>query len=160
MQKEVIEKKIKEVELLTEKLKKATAVLSFDYPGLTVEAFTGLRRNLRAAGVEVTVYKNNISRRASAAIKQEKFGDSLVGARALAISYSDPVAPARIVFEFAKTNKMVKLQTGIVEGHFQTASEMEKIAQIPSRETLLTQIAAGLMAPLFQLAYILDKIEK
>ncbi|MDR2822640.1 MAG: 50S ribosomal protein L10 [Acholeplasmatales bacterium] len=160
MNKNVLEKKQKDVELLTEKLKRAKTVVSFDYPGLTVDAFMKLRRKLREAKVEVTVFKNNISRRASVNIGQNEFGDSLVGAKALAISYDDVVAPAKIVYDFQKENKAVKLQTGIVEGHFASVSEIEALATIPSRETLLAQLAYSLQAPLYQLAFCLDKIEK
>lgn len=89
MQKAVIERKADAVRELSEKLGRATTVVSFDYPGLTVASFTKLRSQLRNAGCEVTVFKNNISRRASIAAGYEALADSLVGPKALAISYDE-----------------------------------------------------------------------
>ena len=102
MQKVILERKAEAVRDLTEKLGRATTVIAFDYPGLTVESFTKLRHQLREAGCDITVYKNNISRRASIAAGFGDLADSLVGAKALAISYSDVVAPAKIVFDFCE----------------------------------------------------------
>ncbi len=158
MQKAVIERKAEAVRALSEKLGRATTVVAFDYPGLTVEQFTKLRHQLREANCEVTVYKNNISRRASIAAGYDALADSFTGAKALAISYSDVVAPAKIIYEFAKANKAVQIQAGIVEGRVFNVEQLNELALLPSRETLLTMLAVGLLTPIRELAIGLNMI--
>jgi large subunit ribosomal protein L10 len=158
MQKTVLERKAQAVRILQEKLEKAVTVVSFDYPGLSVAEFTKLRSALRKANCEVTVYKNNISRRASVAAGFEAFADTLVGAKALAISYDDVVAPAKIVYDFAKENKIVQLQSGVIEGKFASVAQVSELATLPSRETLLTMLAVGLLTPIRELAVGLNMI--
>lgn len=158
MQKAIIERKAESVRELTEKLGRATTVVAFDYPGLTVEAFTKLRNQLREADCEVTVYKNNISRRASIAAGFGDLADTLVGPKALALSYSDVVAPAKIVFDFAKENKVVQMSSGIVEGRVVGIDTLNELATLPSRETLLTMLAVGMLTPVRELALGLHMI--
>lgn len=158
MPKAIIEKKIEQVRVLSEKLQESATVVAFDYPGLSVDKFTHLRNQLREAGCELTVYKNNISRRASIAAGYSALADSLVGAKALAISYTDVVAPAKIIFDFAKENKVVKIHAGIIEGKVADATQIIALATLPSRETLLTQLAVGLLQPVRELAVGLHMI--
>ncbi len=158
MQRAIIERKAEAVRELSEKLGRATTVVAFDYPGLTVEQFTQLRGQLREAGCEVTVYKNNISRRASIAAGYGALADSLVGAKALALSYGDVVAPAKIVYEFAKNNKVVTIHAGIVEGKVVDVTQINALATLPSRETLLTMLAVGMLTPVRELAIGLNMI--
>jgi len=152
MQKQVILNKIATVEGLKEKLLSAKTVVIFQYAGLSVDSFTSLRNQLRKENVEVTVYKNNITRRAAQSANFEGLVDTLVGPLAVAISYSDVVAPAKIIFEFAKDNKVVELKTGIIEGKVATLAQIQAVATLPSRETLLTQLAAGLLSPVRDIA--------
>lgn len=158
MQKTILERKAQAVRDLTEKLGRATTVVSFDYPGLTVERFTVLRTQLREAGCEVTVYKNNISRRASIAAGFGEIAEQLVGGKALAISYSDVVAPAKIIYDFAKENKVVRIGSGIVEGKVVSVEAINALATLPSRETLLTMLAVGMLTPIRELAIGLNMI--
>ncbi|MFA5560201.1 MAG: 50S ribosomal protein L10 [Acholeplasmataceae bacterium] len=158
MQRESIKRKVEAVENLTEKFKTAVTVVAFDYPGLTVEKFTKLRGQLREADCELKVYKNNISRRASIAAGYDALADMLVGANAIAISYGDVVAPAKIVYDFAKENKVVKIKAGIIEGKFADTVEINALATIPSRETLLTMLAVGMLTPLREVAIGLNMI--
>ncbi len=160
MLKAVIERKAEAVRELSEKLGRATTVVAFDYPGLTVAQFTELRRQLREADCDVTVYKNNISKRASIAAGYDALADTLTGAKALAISYSDVVAPAKIVYEFAKNNKVVKIQSGIVEGKVASVEQISALATLPSRETLLTMLAVGMLTPVRELAVGLNMISE
>jgi len=160
MQKASIVKKAEQVEALTEKLNSAATVVAFDYPGLTVEAFTELRGKLREANCEVTVYKNNISKRASIAAGYEALADSFVGPKALAISFEDVVAPAKIIYDFAKDNKNVVMQAGIVEGKIASIEVLNELATLPSRETLLTMLAVGMLTPVRELAVGLNMISE
>ncbi len=160
MQKASIAKKAEQVQELQDKLGRAATVVAFDYPGLTVEEFTNLRGQLREAGCEVAVYKNNISRRASIAAGFDALADSLVGPKAIALSYDDVVAPAKVIYDFAKDNKNVVMQAGIVEGKIASIEVLNELATLPSRETLLTMLAAGLLAPVRELAVGLNMISE
>jgi large subunit ribosomal protein L10 len=160
MQKASIERKAEAVRELTDKLGRATTVVAFDYPGLTVEQFTKLRGQLREANCEVTVYKNNITRRASIAAGYEALADTFVGPKALAISYDDVVAPAKIIYDFAKDNKVVKMASGIVEGKFADLDMLNELATLPSRETMLTMLAVGMLTPIRELAIGLNMISE
>ncbi|AUD64412.1 50S ribosomal protein L10 [Tenericutes bacterium MZ-XQ] len=160
MQKASIERKAEAVRELTDKLGRAATVVAFDYPGLTVEQFTKLRGQLREANCEVTVYKNNITRRASIAAGYEALADTFVGPKALAISYDDVVAPAKIVYDFAKDNKVVKMASGIVEGKFADLDMLNELATLPSRETMLTMLAVGMLTPIRELAIGLNMISE
>ena len=144
MAKEIILKKEQEVNAVVEKIAKSKSVVAFDYQGLTVEAFMQLRRNLLKNGCEICVLKNNISRRAAQAQGFNAFAETLKGPKAIAFSYEDEVAAARELATFAKENKQVILGAGIVDGKEVTVEEMSAIATLPSRDTLLTQLAIGL----------------
>ena len=157
MAKEVILQKEEAVKAAAEKFAKAKSVVAFDYQGLTVEAFMQLRRTLLKNGCEICVLKNNISRRAATAQGYNTFAETLTGPKALAFSYDDEVAAARELAEFAKTNDKVVLGAGVV-GKEVSVAEMAAIATLPSRETLLTQLAAGMLGTLTQLAIGLNML--
>lgn len=158
MERAIIVKKAKEVDFLSEKLTEAKTAIAFDYAGLTVSQFTELRKLLRDSGCEVAVYKNNISRRASLKAGYENLADSFVGAKALIISFDDVVAPAKIIADFAKANKVVNIEAGIIEGKVVGKEGIMELANLPSRETLLTQLAAGLLMPVREIAIGLNMI--
>jgi large subunit ribosomal protein L10 len=158
--KDIIKKKQEAVEVLAEKMQTAVSIVAFDYPGLTVEAFTDLRIKLRDAGCEAKVYKNNIARRASEKAGFNELGNVFTGAKAIAISYKDVVAPAKILSDFAKDNKQVVLTASIIEGLFMNQAQTMEIANIPSREVLLTQLAVGLLTPVRELAVGLNMISE
>lgn len=152
MQKAVILNKIETVNQLKDKFVLAKTVVVFEYAGLTVDAFTKLRNSLRKENVEVQVYKNNITRRAAEAAGFHELVETFTGPLAVAISYDDVVAPAKIVFEFSKENKVVALRSGIIEQKVATLDQIKELATLPSKETLLTQLAAGLLAPVRDIA--------
>lgn len=155
---ESVAKKAKAVEELTAKFNEAKTIVAFDYPGLTVEQFTKLRVLLREAGCEVGVYKNNISRRASEAAGIGELASDLVGAKAIIMGFDDVVAPAKIVVDFAKANKKIKVQAGVIEGKVVDAQGIIALANLPSRETLLTMLAAGMLAPVRDIAVGLNML--
>ena len=153
-----IVRKAKDVEILVEKLQTAKTVVVFEYSGLSVFALTNLRTELHKQNIEVKVYKNNITRRAATLAGLEELSSSLVGPLAVAISYEDIVAPAKLVADFAKTNKQVVIRSGVIEGEVVGNTEINALANLPSRETLLTQLAAGLLMPIKELAIGLNML--
>lgn len=160
MERAVIKKKAAAVEALAEKIKEAKTIVVFDYQGLTVDQFTELRNELRNAGCDVTVFKNNISRRASIAVGYEELAESFVGAKALILGFDDVVAPAKIIADFAKEHKVVDISSGVIEGKQVDKAGVMELANLPSRETLLTQLAAGLLMPVRELAIGLNMISE
>ena len=154
----IIEKKSLVVDEIKGKFENAKSVVVFDPRGLNVAEVTELRRALRESGSDYKVYKNTLAKRAvnSLDIKLDEF---LEGPSAISFS-SDELAPVKVISEFAKKHSALELKAGIVEGKVVEASELAKYAAIPSRETLLTMIAAGLKSPLRDVAICLDLYAK
>ena len=105
MSERAIAKKKIEVTELAERMSNANSFVIVDYAGLTVEQVTKLRRELLSTGCELKVIKNNITKRAAVVAGFSELGDSLFGPNAVAFSKDDSVAPAKVVYEFSKTNK-------------------------------------------------------
>ena len=154
----IIEQKSLVVDEIKGKFENAKSVVVFDPRGLNVAEVTELRRALRESGSYYKVYKNTLAKRAvnSLDIKLDEF---LEGPSAISFS-SDELAPVKVISEFAKKHSALELKAGIVEGKVVEASELAKYAAIPSRETLLTMIAAGLKSPLRDVAICLDLYAK
>lgn len=118
--------------------------------GLTVAQDTKLRRKLREAGVEYRVVKNTMTRIAANELGLEGLDTYLEGPTAIAISEIDPVAPAKIISEFIKENKLqaLEIKAGIVEGKVIDANGVKALANLPPREVLIAQVLAGMQAPI------------
>ena len=123
---------------------------------------TELRNKFREAGIDYKVYKNTLVRRAAAEVgNMAQFDDvNLVGTNAIAFGYEDPVAPAKIVNDFAKTHPKIELKMGFVEGEFYDAENIKKLAEIPSREELIAKLLGSLKAPVSNFVYLVDAIAK
>lgn len=150
----VLEAKKSVVSEIEDKLKSAATVVVVDYRGLSVGQVTELRKNLREQGIDFKVYKNSMSRRAAEAAGLEGLNEHLTGPNALAFSTEDVVAPAKILNEFAKLNKELEIKAGVIEGVLASAEEMKALAELPSREGLLSMLLSVLQAPMRNLAAI------
>ena len=155
--KEILLQKQNEVAELTERIKNSAAVIAFKYQGLTVEAFQQLRKDMRANGCEISVIKNNISRRAAKECGYD-LDDAFVGPVAIVFSKDDVVAPAKVLFKAAETNKVIEVVKGVVDGDVYSFDQLETLATLPSYETLLTQLAAGMLGTVRQLAIGLNML--
>jgi large subunit ribosomal protein L10 len=157
--KEVILKKQEEVQAVTERMKKSAAIVAFKYQGLTVEAFQNLRREMRQNGCEVSVIKNNISSRAAKECGYDGFTDALVGPVAIAFAESDVVAPAKVLFkQLSQENNKIEVLKGVVDGDVFSFEQLKELSVLPSYETLLTQLAAGMLGTLSQLSIGLNML--
>ena len=147
---------------IAEKLQKSASCVVVDYKGLKVEELTELRNKFREAGIDYKVYKNTLVRRAAAEVgNMAQFDDvNLVGTNAIAFGYEDPVAPAKIVNDFAKTHPKIELKMGFVEGEFYDAENIKKLAEIPSRDELIAKLLGSLKAPVSNVVYLVDAIAK
>ena len=155
----VLESKKAAVEALAEKLQNSTAAVFVDYKGINVAQDTELRNQFRAAGVEYTVVKNTLTRFAANKIGYSEFDELLNGTTSLASTTGDPIAPARIVSEFAKKNKdVVKIKGGMVEGKVLTIEELKAFGELPSKDALIAQVLGTFLAPITSLAVVLDQI--
>ena len=154
----VLEQKKQVVADLVEKLKSAQAGVLVDYRGLTVEEDTNLRRKLREAGVEYKVVKNTLTRFAANEIGLTGMDEQLNGPTALAISSEDPVAPAKVISEFAKSNECLKIKAGFLDGNVISLDEINTLAKTPSRDTLIAQIMGSLNAPVSNLVRTLQAL--
>lgn len=144
----VKEEKVRFVEALSERLKSSNCVLLTDYRGLTVAEMNELRKQLRVAGVEFQVIKNTMTRRAAAAAGIEGLDPMLVGPTAIAFSKEDVVAPAKILSKFAKEHEQLEIKGGLVEGKVVGLDEIKALADLPSREGLLSMLLSVLQAPI------------
>jgi large subunit ribosomal protein L10 len=139
-----------------EKLAKSQSVVLVDFRGLTVQEATALRKKLREAGVELRVLKNTLVRLAAAKANLGDLNVYLQGPTAIAFGYDDPVSPAKILAEFAKDHKKLELKGGVLEGNVIDQAMITALADLPSREVLLGQLAGLIQAPLRNLANVLS----
>lgn len=143
-----IEVKKVQVQEITEKFQAAASVVVVDYRGLTVAEVTELRKQLREAGVEFKVYKNTLTRLATQNADVEGLNEFLTGPNAIAFSNEDVVAPAKIINEFAKKVEALEIKAGIIEGTIASVEDVKALADLPSREGLLSMLLSVLQAPM------------
>lgn len=141
-----IESKQQFVEALQERLKKSRVVILTDYKGLDVAAMTELRSKLREADVEYQVIKNTMLRRAVEGTDIEVIQGEFKGPSAIALSVEDPVAPAKILTDFAKTNPKLEIRVGVLEGKVLDLASIKALADLPSREELLATVLSAMIA--------------
>ena len=157
----VLEQKMNVVAVLAEKLKTAQAGVLVKYEGITVAEDTELRAALRKAGIEYTVMKNTLTGRACDIACYGDMKEYLSGMTAIAVSQDDPIAPAKIIKEFADKIKCFEIKAGFVDGGVLDAAGVEALAATPSKEVLIAKLMGSLMSPLYGLAYVLQaKIDK
>ena len=156
----VLENKKVVVDALTGKIKEATSVVFVDYKGITVAQDTALRQQFREAGVEYSVVKNTLTRFATKNVGYD-FDEVLNGTTAMASTTGDPIAPARIVCEFAKKNKLpLAIKGGVVEGSVLSAEQLSSFGELPSKNALVASVLGTFLAPISRLAFVLDQIRE
>ncbi len=148
--------KIAKVERLTRQLSEASSVVLTDFTGLKVQEMSELRRTLQAASVQYRVVKNTLARLSVKAAGHEELLAYLEGPTAMAFGADDPGAPARLLREFSKTNDKLKFKACLIDGVLVGADRIDEIANLPSREVLLGQLAGALNAPIVGLASALN----
>lgn len=156
----ILNQKKEEVSKLAKKIKEAKVVLLTDYRGINVSDVTGLRARLRNSEIEYKVIKNNITRRALEESKVEGLKEVLEGPTAVIIGNSDYLEACKAVYEYAKDNEFYKIKGGIIDGKVVTANEIIALAKLPSRETLIAQLAGALLGNITKLAVALDQVSK
>jgi len=154
----VLESKKAVVDALTGKIKESTSIVFVDYKGITVAQDAELRNQFREAGVEYSVVKNTLTRFATKNNGYD-FDEVLNGTTAMASTTGDPIAPARIVCEFAKKNKLpLAIKGGVVEGSVLSADQLNGFGELPSKNALVASVLGTFLAPISSLAFVLDQI--
>ena len=136
----------------------AKAAVLVDYRGLTVEQDTKLRKALREAGVVYKVYKNTMLVRAFEGTDFAQSDKDLEGPTAVAFSAEDETAPARILNDFAKEAEALQFKSGVVAGTYYDEAGIKTLANIPSRDTLISKLLGSLQSPVTNMARVLNKI--
>lgn len=152
----VLEQKKAIVTEMVDKLKNATAGVLVDYKGITVADDTALRIKFREAGVDYAVVKNTLTRFAANQVGFEGLDPVLNGTTALAVSFTDPVAPAKVIAEFAKGKENFKIKAGFVDGKIISVNEVKALAELPSKEVLISKVLGGLNAPISGFVNVLN----
>lgn len=146
------------VDEIRKNAEKASSVVVVNYCGLTVEEDTKLRKELREAGVVYKVYKNTLLKRAFEGTDFAQVDESLEGPTAVAFSYEDATAAARVIKKISKDAKTLEFKCGVVGGKLYDAKGMELIATIPSRDELLSRLLGSMQSPIANLARVLKQI--
>lgn len=154
----ILEQKTAAVDSLSEKLGRASAGVLVKYQGITVEDDTKLRADLRKAGVEYSVIKNTMIKRACEKAGLTGMDEYLEGMNALAISYDDPVSPAKILKEYAEKIESFELRAGFLDGAVVSVDTVNELADIPPKEVLLARMLGSLTGPLSGLAVALQAV--
>jgi large subunit ribosomal protein L10 len=141
-----LEAKQQITEDLHERFAKSAIIVLTDYKGLDVTSINDLRRKLRESNVEYQVVKNSLLVRAAEDTEIAAIKDHFKGPSAVAISYDDPVAPAKVLTQFAKDNKKLEIKVGVLNGKVLDVQAIKALASLPSREVLLAQFLATLNA--------------
>jgi large subunit ribosomal protein L10 len=140
---------------LHEKMAKAKAAILAEPRGLNVATVTELRKKFREAQVDYKIVKNTLAQRAAKGTPVEPLVDQFVGPTALVMSYSDVVAPAKILADFAKDRENFKIRSGVVEGKVVDAKAVQALAKMPGIQELRGKIAGLIAQPATRLARII-----
>lgn len=132
------------VDELKERLARTQVAILTDYKGLNVTAMNDLRRKLREENIEYQVVKNTLLLRAAEGTDTALMKDYFKGPSAVALSYEDPVAPAKVLTQFAKENKALEIKVGVMSGKVLDLADLKALAELPSKEVLLGQLVSVL----------------
>lgn len=166
------EQKELSVKEIREKLANSRSTIFADYKGLNVARVTELRKRMRAAGVEMKVVKNTLTRIAASELGYGAINSKLEGPTAAIFGVTDPVAPAKVLDAFSKEFKFTfDIKGGIVEGKVIGTNDVKALAELPSKEVLIAKALGTLQAPIVgflnvlqgnarELVYVLEAIRK
>lgn len=154
----IIEQKATVVSEIKDRFENAKSVVMFDYRGLSVSEVTELRKKLRENGADYKVYKNTLTKRALDELNIN-MDEYLAGPSAVTFG-TDEISIVKILNDFSKEHQALELKAGIIEGKVASLEDLKRYAAIPSRDMLLTMLAAGLMGTVRDLSICLDLYTK
>ena len=156
--KSILEQKQAVVAELAELLKNSPAGVLVNYQGITVDADTKLRKALRESGVKYMVMKNSLTGRACDEVGLGDMKQYLSGMTAIAVSENDPIAPAKVIKEYAEKIESFEILAGYLDGAVVTKDTVMSLADIPSKEVLIAKFLGSIKSPLYGFAYALQAI--
>lgn len=146
------------IDEIKNKLENAQSAVVIDYMGITVAEADAMRKKLREANVDYTVYKNTLIKRAIEGTDYAPLAEVLDGPSAVAISTEDATAPARTLNEIIKEYKKMEFKAGVVEGTYYDKAGIEQIADIPSRDVLIAKFMGSIQSPVSKFVRTLQAI--
>ena len=149
-------KNISSVKILAEKMSKAKSIYFTNYLGLNVSDITSLRKQFFEGGVDYLVVKNTLLKIAASENKIQLSDDLFSGSTAIAISYDEPVQPAKIIKNFLKNHELPSVKGVFFEGAYLESSQFDKIASLPSKDESLTSLVIMLKSPVQNFANLLS----
>lgn len=151
-----LEQKKQIVKELSEKIAKAKTIVIADYRGITVAEDTKLRSELRKENVEYRIVKNTYTLLAAKQNGLEGLEEYLNGPTSIAFGFDDPVAPARLLVNYSKSNKKFQIKAGVLEGKVISIQKLAELANLPSREVLVAKLLGTINAPVSGLVNVLN----
>lgn len=166
------DEKVLLVKELCEEFEKSSGIVLTDYKGLDVQSINQVRNNLRENNIKYKVYKNTLIKRAAKEVGLDQLSDNLSGCTAIAFSEDEPILVIKLLNQFFQLNKdRFKLKKALVEGKIFFEDQLDRIANLPTKEELLSQLLGNmkspitsfvfiLKSPIFGLVNVLDQIKK
>jgi large subunit ribosomal protein L10 len=151
-------KKEEIVQELHEKFLQSASVVLTDHTGIKVKDITDLRRRLREASIHFTIVKNTLARLAIKDTEMEQLEEYFEGPNSYVFLGEDIVEGTKIIVDFAREHEKPDIKVGLINDSLYNVKDLKRIAKLPSREVLLTNIAGGLISPLNNLAYLLAEM--
>ena len=151
------QQKIELVEQYAQKFKEAKSIFLADFRGMTVDQANALRKDFRSAGVEYRIVKNTLASISFKNAGLEDMSEFLTGCTAFAFSDQDPVAPIKVINEYKKKNKEAKINVKgcLFEGQIFQADQADALANLPTRDALLSQFVGLLQSPMSNMVGVL-----
>ncbi len=146
------------IDEIKDKFERAQSAVAIDYMGITVEQADAMRKKLREANIDYTVYKNTLVKRAIEGTEYEAMTEILEGPSAFAFSYEDATAPARVLNDSIKEFKKMEFKGGFVETEYYDKDSLVQIATIPSREVLISKFMGSIQSPVSSFARVIAQI--
>ena len=156
--KSILEQKQKLVAELAEEIKNSVSGVLVNYQGITVDDDTKMRKALREAGVTYMVMKNSLTGRACEEVGMGEMKQYLSGMTAIAIANDNPVAPAKVLKEYAEKIESFEILAGYLDGQVVDKDTVNTLADIPSKEVLIAKLLGSIKSPLYGLAYALQAV--
>jgi large subunit ribosomal protein L10 len=157
------EKNQNKVKDIIKRLEKAKSITFADYIGLSSEQANQLRQQVKDAGGEIMISKNTLMKVALKETGNNNFSESekdLEGPTMAIFAYSDPIAPIKALFEFAKNLDLLKVKSAIIEGVYKAADKVDEIKNIPSKDILLAKFIGGLNAPITGFVSVMGGVQR
>jgi large subunit ribosomal protein L10 len=152
-----LEQKKKMVDELADKLERADIVITTSYRGLTVAEMTELRRKLRQGNIDYRVVKNNLARFAAERTGKEGLTNVIEGPTAIAFGYGDIIAPVKTLLDHIRSTKIeLKIIGGMLDQQVLSSTEVSSLANMPSKEVLISKLIGGLQTPIYRLVNVLN----